>query len=204
MMTGLRERKRRAIAHDLATAAFDLTVKHGLDGFTIDELTEQAGYARRTFANYYSCKEEAVTALALEQLRAGIASLPELPGDLALIDWVRALAKHQLSQGLMDLLLKLGELTRDNPGLEPYLSRVYSQIRSSALQVVQARFAPDVPPQKISILVGAAYGALTTFLDQLLRGHQLTGDRSGAPPAPDQTAVADFLDAVFDQLKAGF
>jgi len=198
MMTGLRERKRRAIAHDLAQSAFNLTVQHGLDGFTVDELTTQAGYARRTFANYYSCKEDAVTALALERLQAGVSCLPDLPDDLPMVEWLRALAKHQLSQGLMEVLWQLGALARDNPNLEPYLARVYVRIRHTAWQVVHARFGHIASAQHISILVGAAYGALTTMLDQV------TTSPDGESGGLDAQAVAEFLDAVFDQLKAGF
>lgn len=198
MMTGLRARKRRAVSHDLAQAAFDLTVESGLDGFTIDELTERAGYARRTFTNHYSCKEDAVTALALERLQAGVSCLPDLPHDMALIDWLRAVAKHQLSQGLMDLLLQLGELSHKNPGLEPYLSRVYVKIRHSAWQIVQARFAHVVSARQTSIVVGAVYGALTTLLDQV------TSAPNGEAAVLDEMEIAGFLDAIFDQLKAGF
>lgn len=198
MAMGLRERKRRQIAHELAQAAYLLTVERGLSGFTIDELTDKAGYARRTFTNYYSCKEEAVAALAIEELQAGVASLPELPDDMPLIEWLRALAKHQLSNGLMDVLVKLEALSRLNPGLEPYLSRVYSEIRLTARQIVYERFSADISPQQINILVGATYGALTMMINQI----SLTGFTSDTPL--DRGMAATFLDAVFDQLKTGF
>lgn len=198
MAMGLRERKRRLIAHELAQTAYDLTVERGLSGFTIDELTDRAGYARRTFTNYYSCKEEAVAALAVEELNAGVVSLPDFPDDTPLIEWLRSLAKHQLSNGLMDVLVKLEALSKQNPGLEPYLSRVYKEIRLTAWQIVHERFPGDITPQQINILVGAAYGALTMMLNQI------------SQPSPesattlDRDAAANFLDAVFDQLKTGF
>lgn len=198
MTPGLRERKRQQVAHELAQTAFELTAEKGLNGFTIDELTDRAGYARRTFTNYYSCKEEAVTAVALKQLQAGIASLPEEAGDFALIDWVHRLAKHQFSRGLMDVLVKLGEFTEDNPTLEPYLTRVYAQIRLTAWQLVHDRFSDRVSPQQISILVGSAYGALTMMLLQTSR----TGS-NGSLSLDTQSAGA-FLDTVFEQLKSGF
>lgn len=198
MAMGLRERKRRLIAHELAQTAYDLTVERGLSGFTIEELTDRAGYARRTFTNYYSCKEEAVAALAVEELNAGVVSLPDFPDDTPLIEWLRALAKHQLSNGLMDVLVKLEALSKQNPGLEPYLSRVYKEIRLTAWQIVHKRFPDHITPQQINILVGAAYGALTMMLNQI------------SQPSPesattlDRDAEANFLDAVFDQLKTGF
>ena len=39
-----------------------LAVERGMDGFIVDDVVQQAGYSRRTFANYFSCKEEAVAA----------------------------------------------------------------------------------------------------------------------------------------------
>ena len=37
-----------------------LTAEHGLNGFTIEELCERVGIARRTFFNYFPSKEDAV------------------------------------------------------------------------------------------------------------------------------------------------
>ncbi|AMB59714.1 hypothetical protein AWU67_13535 [Microterricola viridarii] len=50
------ERTRR----DLTSQARLLTVEHGLNGFTVEELCEIVGVSRRTFFNYFPSKEEAV------------------------------------------------------------------------------------------------------------------------------------------------
>lgn len=194
---GLRERKKLAVAHELAQAAFDLAMERGVDGFTIDDVVDRADYARRTFANHYSCKEEAVTALALEQLRAGVASMPQQPNDTPLIGWVRALAKHQMSQGLFDLLVQLAALTRRYPALEPHLSNVFLQIRREATALIQARVGGRAKPFAVAILVAAAYGALTVILD----GASEEAARHG--PSQDMTNPL-VLDAIFDQLESGF
>lgn len=195
---GLRERKRLAVAHELAQAAFDLAVRHGVDGFTIDDVTARAGYARRTFANHYSCKEEAITALALEQLRAGVASMPPQPAGTPLIGWVRALAKHQMSNGLFDLLVQLAALARRYPSIEPYLSNMFLQIRREATALIQARVGGRAKPFAVSILVAAAYGALTLVLDS-------AAAEAAARPGPGDGATNPFmLDAIFDQLESGF
>lgn len=194
---GLRERKRLAVAHELAQAAFDLAVEHGVDGFTIEDVTTRAGYARRTFANHYSCKEEAITALALEQLRAGVASMPPQPAGTPLIGWVRALAKHQMSNGLFDLLVRLAALARQHPSLEPYLSNMFLQIRREATTLIQAHVGGRAKPIAVSILVAAAYGALTLVLD--------SAAADAARSSPGDAASAPFLlDAIFDQLESGF
>lgn len=194
---GLRERKKLALSHELAQAAFDLAIERGLDGFTIDDVTSRAGYARRTFANHYSCKEEAITALALEQLRAGVASMPPQPEGTPLIGWMRALAKHQMSHGLFDLLVQLAALARRYPALEPYLSNMFLQIRREATALIQARVGGRAKPFAVSILVAAAYGALTLILDGA------ADDVVRSSPGGEMTSPF-VLDAIFDQLESGF
>ncbi|MCT2581810.1 TetR family transcriptional regulator [Actinophytocola sp. S1-96] len=48
----------------LATLARQLTVEHGLSGFTVDEVCERAGVSRRTFFNYFASKDDAVLGLS--------------------------------------------------------------------------------------------------------------------------------------------
>jgi AcrR family transcriptional regulator len=197
---GLREAKRLATAHSLAQAAFDLAVERGLDAFTIDEVAARAGYSRRTFANHYSCKEEAVTALALERVREGIDTLPPVPEDTPLLDWLQALASHQLSGGMLPLLRQLRALADTHPALEPYLADVQRQIRQTAQGAVAARAGDGASAVYTHILVGAAYGAVMSVLD----GHiplRLPGE-PGSPPGA--VTVPEFIRTVFGHLRNGF
>ncbi|WP_316308220.1 TetR/AcrR family transcriptional regulator [Clavibacter michiganensis] len=58
--TGLRERRRVETSAKLTTLARRLTAQHGLAGFTVEEVCEQAGVSRRTFFNYFASKEDAL------------------------------------------------------------------------------------------------------------------------------------------------
>lgn len=49
-----------ATASRLTTLSRRLTAQRGLNGFTIEELCDEVGIARRTFFNYFPSKEEAV------------------------------------------------------------------------------------------------------------------------------------------------
>lgn len=211
---GLREAKRRATAHALAQAAFDLAVERGVDGFTIDDVAGRAGYSRRTFANHFACKEEAVTALALERVRDGIATLPPVAEEAPLIDWLQALALHQLSGGMLPLLRQLRALADGHPGLEPYLADVQRQIRGAAQGAVADRAGSAAAPLYSHILVGAAYGAVMSVLDghialRLPVDGNVTSpgapvDRALTDPAPDAVTVPDFVATVFTHLRTGF
>lgn len=186
---GLRDLKRKQTSHALAKAAFEFTRERGLDGFTIDDVVQKVGVSRRTFANYYSCKEEAVVALALEQLEDGIASMPEVSEGTPLLEWVRTLAIHQLSGGMLDLLVQLRDLAEKDPALKPFFENVHGEIRRTAQAVVSRQAKSSASKFAAPIIVGAAYGALTSFIE-------VATPHSGA-------SSEEFVEKVFSKLKAG-
>ncbi|WP_018296933.1 TetR/AcrR family transcriptional regulator [Corynebacterium lubricantis] len=185
----LRDQKRKQTSHELSRTAFEFTKERGLDGFTIDDVVNEVGVSRRTFANYFSCKEEAVAALALEQLEDGIETLPEMPEDTPLLDWVRTLALHQLSGGMFDLLIELRDLAHKDPALKPFVENVHAEIRRTAQSVVSAQAKNSAAKFAAPIIVGAAYGALNSFID--------------AGSAQSGTSLDEFVETVFSKLKAG-
>ncbi|MBM7367001.1 TetR/AcrR family transcriptional regulator [Gordonia hydrophobica] len=71
---GLRERQRLQTLRTLRAAAVDLVREQGLTETTIAEIADRAGVSRRTFFNYYACKEDAV-------LGAGAPTVPAGPLD---------------------------------------------------------------------------------------------------------------------------
>ncbi|MDP3969322.1 MAG: TetR/AcrR family transcriptional regulator [Nocardioides sp.] len=208
----LREAKRRATARALAQAAFDLAHEHGVDGFTIDEVAARAGYSRRTFANHYAGKEEAIVAVATERVRHALDTPPD--EDLPLVDWLQTVARQQLSAGLLMELRDLRVLAERHPPLRPHLLEVQRCIRETAREAVLARLDGRGSRIYAHLLVGAAYGALTCLLD----GHIPV--RLPATPAQDPTphsdidvtgdedtsemTLEDFVDLTFTHLREGF
>jgi AcrR family transcriptional regulator len=57
---GLRERKRAATRAAITAIARSLTAERGLNGYTVEEVCEQADISRRTFFNYFPSKEDAI------------------------------------------------------------------------------------------------------------------------------------------------
>lgn len=51
---------RAGVRHRLSTAAIDLFLANGYERTTVDDITEAAGVARRTFFRYFRTKEDAV------------------------------------------------------------------------------------------------------------------------------------------------
>jgi AcrR family transcriptional regulator len=195
---GLREAKRLETSHELARAAFDLAMERGVDDFTIDDIVDRAGYSRRTFANHYSCKEEAIAALALENVRRGIATLPETPDDVPLLDWLVIMARHQMSTGQLSLLTQLRGLAEQSRTLQPHLSEVERQIRRAVYDEVRIRPGHDLSPISIQILVGAVYGAITMALDG-----EVPLNIPGSDPE-NLLSIDDFLEITVNHLRNGF
>lgn len=124
---GLRERKRAATRAAITAVARSLTSERGLNGYTVEDVCEQAGISRRTFFNYFPSKEDAILGhvddelpddLFEEFLRGGAGSPSgEISGGL-LQDLV------QLSLGLSDRMSSSEEETRQLIGVikkEPQL-----------------------------------------------------------------------------------
>jgi AcrR family transcriptional regulator len=195
----LRDLKREATARALAQAAFDLAVEHGVDGFTIDDVAGRAGYSRRTFANHYSCKEEAIAAVILESVREGIGREPDVPDEAPLLDWLLAVARLQLSGPMLPTIRRTQALAEQYPSLDPWFLEVQRKIRLVALDVVSARAGDRYTALYTHLLVGAAYGALAAVLDG-----PFTLRLPGEAASPDAVSVDTFLETTFAHLRVGF
>src|SRR5690625_3182755 len=107
--TSLRDIKKEKTANDIAEAAFELALERGLDGFVVDDIVQQAGYSRRTFANYFSCKEEAVVTVALNQKGASKVAkfILEIDENALPIDILYHLMKTPFRTNLLIILRQL-------------------------------------------------------------------------------------------------
>ena len=65
----------------LTLAARRLTAAHGLNGFTVEELCEQVGVARRTFFNYFHSKEDAIIGHSDDTLQPSVVEAFLAAGD---------------------------------------------------------------------------------------------------------------------------
>ncbi|TCP45120.1 TetR family transcriptional regulator [Tamaricihabitans halophyticus] len=94
---GLRERKKRITRQELHEAALHLVLRDGLAQVTVEEICAEAGYAPRTFFNYFASKEAALIVEVDDGHAALAAELPARigPGELiaevyaALLRYVR-------------------------------------------------------------------------------------------------------------------
>ncbi|HEY2222607.1 helix-turn-helix domain-containing protein, partial [Actinomycetospora sp.] len=62
VVVGRRERKKQATRAALSEAAVRLSLEHGVENVTVEQIADDADVSLRTFFNYFSSKEEAVVA----------------------------------------------------------------------------------------------------------------------------------------------
>ncbi|MFC3893102.1 TetR/AcrR family transcriptional regulator [Lentzea rhizosphaerae] len=79
METTLREHKKAVTRRSLAGAALRLAMERGLDGVTVEDIADEAGVSRRTFSNYFTCKEDAVLDADRERFQALVALVESRP-----------------------------------------------------------------------------------------------------------------------------
>jgi AcrR family transcriptional regulator len=198
---GLREIKKEATAQALAKSAFELASERGMDGFVIADVVQRAGYARRTFANHFSCKEEAVAAVLCAEAETAVAFIAQLPHDTSLLDALHELMRSELSIEVFQKMRKLVSLCRQHPALEPHVLAAVRHMRLATPDVWSEFTKGRYSDQYIHVLLAAVFGAISLLfdgsLDVLPPGQSGTGE-------PGALAFEDFLDTTFDYLRDGF
>ncbi|WP_370200972.1 TetR/AcrR family transcriptional regulator [Aeromicrobium sp.] len=199
MDRGLRDLKREATGQTLAVAAFELTRERGLFGFVTADVVDRAGYSRRTFANHFSCKEEAVASVAFGRVDDVSEILTSLPADLPLLDALLAVMREQFTEDTLLTMRELMTMARQYPTLEPYVLGVQQRMRHTAQELLGSVAGDRYPSIYVPLLFGAVYGAVMAALEGTLDVH-LSGESDLSSAAMDYSS---FLDLTFDYLRNG-
>ncbi|KIL35589.1 TetR family transcriptional regulator [Cohnella kolymensis] len=197
----LRDIKREATAQALADAAFELALERGLDGFVVEDVVQRAGYSRRTFANHFSCKEEAVVtaAVTFSGIDEAEGLLADMSESTALLDVLQQLMRTQLTADLLWKLRELVSLSKRHPTLEPFILSVFRRLQTAAQETLSDFSQGRYPEGYTHLLVGAVYGAILPVIDGSLNV-LLPGETSETPGA---TTFDQYLDTTFGYLRNG-
>lgn len=195
----LRYTKKEATVKALADAAFELALEQGLDGFVVEDVVQRAGYSRRTFANHFFGKEEAVVAGAfmLNDTIEAENLLAELSEDTPLLDVLFQLIKMQLTLDLFRKVSKLVILCEKHPSLKPYFLDQMSHMQNAAYNILLEISNEKYDEGYIHLLVGAVYGAILPVLNgsiNVLLPEQTLSD----------TSFHQYLDKIYEYLRNGF
>ncbi|WNS44112.1 TetR/AcrR family transcriptional regulator [Paenibacillus sp. MMS20-IR301] len=198
----LRDKKKEATAYALAVAAFELALAQGMDGFIVDDIVQKAGYSRRTFANYFSCKEEAVAAYIIGRAaHADEDVLDGLPTDAAPLDILYSLLKLQFTSEFLHKLRQFVSLSNQYPSLEPYILSVFHRLQIAAQEVLELYSRGRYDDGYTHLLAGAVYGAFVPIMDG-----RLNVLLPGEIPAEGSAAIPfdQYLNSMFAYLRNGF
>ncbi|AIQ59990.1 TetR/AcrR family transcriptional regulator [Paenibacillus borealis] len=199
----LRDQKKEATAYALAVAAFELVLEQGMDGFIVDDIVRKAGYSRRTFANYFSCKEEAVAQYFMgcvtNQDEKTI--FADFTDDSTPLDVLYGLLKMQFTSEFLHKLRQFVSLAKQYPSLEPYILSVFRRLQIAAQEVLEQFSNGRYADGYTHLLAGAVYGAFVPIMDgrlNVLLPGETQDDRPGA------ISFDQYLNSMFAYLRNGF
>jgi AcrR family transcriptional regulator len=201
----LRDFKKEATEKALAEAAFELALEHGLDGFVVEDIVQKAGYSRRTFANYFTCKEEAVTIGATTVCYTNEFEdlLTKLPENSSLLDILYQLIKMQLTAELIGRLRELSLLSQKYPALEPYYLKAIHLTQNEAQRTLLDLSNGQYDEVYTYLLINSVYGTILPLIDGKLNV-QLPGQSTIDDPSTGTLTFDQFLETIFGYLRNGF
>lgn len=199
----LRDKKKEATADALAEAAFELALVRGMDGFIVDDVVQKAGVSRRTFANYFSCKEEAVAAYFTDNVSRGneASLLAQFPPEAAPLDVLYNILKLQFTKEFLHKLRQFVSLANQYPSLEPYILSVFHRLQIAAQEMLELYAHDRYSDGYTHLLAGAVYGAFVPILDGRLNV-MLPGETE--LEGSDAMPFEQYLNTMFGYLRGGF
>ncbi|WP_379127374.1 TetR/AcrR family transcriptional regulator [Paenibacillus sp. sgz500958] len=199
----LREMKKEATASALSEIAFQLTIERGLEGFVVEDIVQRAGYSRRTFANHFSCKEEAVAMAAYPYhgIEEFFELLQHMPDSTSPVEAMYQFVKMQLAEQSLKRMRHLYKLCKEYKALEPYTLSVFHSMQKKGQEMLTTLYRDTHSPQYTYLLMGAIFSTIESVLDGTLQVLLPGQDKEEAPGA---LSFDDYLDTTFSYLRNGF
>ncbi|RJL30099.1 TetR family transcriptional regulator [Bailinhaonella thermotolerans] len=188
-----RARRRAERRHAIRMAAVRVALERGLDGATVEAISEAAGVSQRTFFNYFPVKEDALTVepgWSPEELRELVAARPPEEGGLVVMRAVMGgLARRFVD--MFEGMELVRELHRRHPELAAR-SRQGAEDQMLAPMMDEIRTRPGVRSRlHARLLVVASFGAALSAVHEAMSPE--------GPALPLDT----LLDEAFDLLATG-
>ncbi len=154
---GRRERKKSATRKALQDAALSLACERGVDHVTVEEISEAADVSPRTFFNYFSSKEEALTGDPPDLDERLVAALAESP-DVGVVSALRtALCRLAAeSSGRRDELMARKKLVGKCPALLPRHIAAFAALERALAETIAAHLGTDIETDLYPSLLAAA------------------------------------------------
>lgn len=175
---GGREQKQQQTRRRIVRCAQRLCLEAGFDGFTMDELAEEAEVSRRTLFNYFPSKVDAVLGgaetpdFASPEL-AEVADTFRAGGPHGrLIDDLAELTRHLLATQTIDresARLRRSVLT-SSPRLLTVIHERFEKVAEQIVGLVLEREGPDFGPVRARLAVGVLIAVFDAALESFSEG----------------------------------
>ncbi len=174
----LLESRKRTTSHRISACAQALADRHGIDGFTLEDLAEAAAVSRRTLFNYFPSKLDAVLGPA-----------PTIPESL-LVEFRRGGPHHDLVEDLAALAHTMladeavgreevalhRRLLRTNPRLLASAHERFEALSEQLVAEILVREGPSFDTARARVAVRVLVALFEVSLDLFLadqRNHEL-------------------------------
>ena len=175
---GGRVQKQEQTRRRIVRCAQRLCLEAGFDGFTMDELAEQAEVSRRTLFNYFPSKVDAVLGGAeppqfSSPELAPVADTFRRGGPTGrLVDDLDELTRHLLATQTIDresARLRRSVLT-SSPRLLTVIHERFEQVAEQIVGLVLEREGPDFGPVRARLAVGVLVAVFDAALESFSQG----------------------------------
>lgn len=202
LTSSLGEGKHLHTSRVLAETSFRLAIERGLDRFVIDDVTSSAGYSRRTFANHFSCKEEAVAEVTAFAASDALRGLTVEPGDASVIDALDRAARLYLNRDTVGQFVRLQALTRHHPALRPHMLAVCRRVTRLMADALPPTETGTTASLDVMLLISACSGILSAIAVGDFIDPALLDDETGFDEAIRFTER--LVDLSLSKLRSGF
>ncbi|ROO61908.1 TetR family transcriptional regulator [Micromonospora sp. Llam0] len=164
---GLRDRTRRAVRADIASAAMRLFLEQGFEATTMDQIARQVGISRRSLFHYFGTKEDIVLGDHAEQGEIVRAALAARPDDEDAWTAIRAALKTLLDTMPYSLqeFLRINRMLKQSSALRARHIEKQQQWIDVLTPGVMARTAPTAPEPISQLRAGAVVAAAISCME---------------------------------------
>jgi AcrR family transcriptional regulator len=162
---GLRERKKRETRLAMSYAAIRLTIEHGWDNVSVEDIAAAANVSERTFRNYFASKAEAIVATHVERGQRTAEALRERPTDEplwdALVSAVLVQFEPSTQQPPNDRYAAGLQKLLSEPAVQHEVFRAHAMAQDELTAVIAERTGTsekDLYPQIVASVVSAGIG----------------------------------------------
>ncbi|MDQ1046247.1 AcrR family transcriptional regulator [Streptomyces sp. V4I2] len=144
----LTERRKAATRMDIARAAAQLFVKHGLRATRAEDIAQAAGIAPRTFYRYFATKEESVAPLYAAGAQLWAEAVRQAPAGLSVPQALEHAVRHTLMPGAgvsaasWEWVRTLIRLAEASPSLRKVWAEVCQAGERTLAEVLAERLTP--------------------------------------------------------------